>query len=64
MGYGEHQKRDLEDTINAVPCDTIVIATPVDLNGIISIKKPTVRVRYELSEIGTPTLEEIILGAF
>jgi len=56
MGYGDEQKADLEKTINAVPCDTVVIATPFDLKRIVNIDKPTVKVGYDLQEIGTPTL--------
>jgi predicted GTPase len=57
MGYGDAQVRDLETTINKVPCDVVVIGTPIDLNRIIKIKKPTVRVTYQLQEIGSPNLE-------
>jgi predicted GTPase len=57
MGYGDHQMRDLEATINATDCDLVVVATPIDLGRIIRINKPSVRVEYELQEIGQPTLE-------
>jgi len=57
MGYGDHQMRDLEATINATDCDLVVVATPIDLGRIIRINKPSVRVQYELQEIGQPTLE-------
>ncbi|MCH7818977.1 MAG: GTPase [Candidatus Marinimicrobia bacterium] len=60
MGYGEEQIRDLEETINAVDCDVVVIGTPIDLTKLINIKKPTVRVRYELEEIGDPDIKEIL----
>ena len=60
MGYGEKQKRDLEITINKVPCDAVVIGTPVDLRRIISIKKPSVRVQYSLEEMTKPDLGDII----
>ena len=60
MGYGEEQIRDLEETINAVDCDVVVIGTPIDLTKLINIKKPTVRVRYELEEIGDPDIKEIV----
>lgn len=60
MGYGETQIKDLEETINAIPVDAVIIATPIDLTRIIDIKKPNVRVKYELQEIGKPTLEDII----
>lgn len=60
MGYGDEQKADLEATIDAVDCDVVVIGTPIDLTRIIRIKKPTVRVGYELQEIGSPNLEQVL----
>lgn len=60
MGYGEEQKADLEKTINNTPCDVVVIATPIDLNRIVKINKPTVKVGYDLQEIGHPSLQEPI----
>ncbi|MCX7697353.1 MAG: cyclic 2,3-diphosphoglycerate synthase [Bacteroidales bacterium] len=60
MGYGQQQMKDLEATINSTPCDTVIIATPIDLNRIIKINKPTVRVEYELQEIGHPTMEDVL----
>jgi len=60
MGYSERQKRDLEVTINRADCDTIIVATPIDLTRIITIQKPTIRVGYELQEIGSPNLDEVI----
>lgn len=60
MGYSEHQIRDLENTINAAECDTVIIATPIDLNRIVHINKPTVRIGYELQEIGSPNLDEVL----
>jgi predicted GTPase len=60
MGYGDEQVHDLQATIEAVPCDVVVIGTPIDLNRIITIRKPTVRVRYELQEIGRPTLADVL----
>jgi len=60
MGYGEEQKKDLEKTINNTPCDAVVIATPIDLNRIVKIDKPTVKVGYDLQEIGQPSLAEPI----
>jgi len=64
MGYGKQQMKDLEETINKVDCDVVVIATPIDLNRIIKIKKPTVRVQYELDEISSPNLKEILTKKF
>ena len=60
MGYGEKQVRDLERTINAVKCDSVVLGTPIDLRRIMSIKRPAVRVRYEIRETTRPTLDEIL----
>jgi len=60
MGYGEQQIRDLEATINNTPCDAVVIATPIDLSRIVKINKPTVKIGYELQEIGSPTLEDVL----
>jgi len=60
MGYGDQQIKDLETTINAVECDAVVIGTPIDLRRIINIKKPSVRVTYELQEIGKPTLSDVL----
>ena len=57
MGYGADQMKELEETINATPCDLVIIGTPIDLRRIINIEVPAVRVTYELQEIGTPTLE-------
>jgi predicted GTPase len=60
VGYGDEQVRDLEDTIRRVPCDLVIVATPVDLTRIVRIDKPMLRVRYELQELGTPNLEDIL----
>jgi predicted GTPase len=60
MGYDPEQIRDLEDTINAVECDLVIIGTPIDLSRVVNIRKPTVRVRYELQETGIPNLESIL----
>jgi predicted GTPase len=60
MGYGEQQLKDLETTINNTDCDSVIIATPIDLNRIIKITKPNTRVYYDLQEIGKPDLAEVI----
>jgi predicted GTPase len=60
MGYGDVQTKELAETIKAVPADLVVIATPIDLRHLIEFEKPTVRVRYELQEIGSPTLEDVL----
>ena len=60
MGYGDQQLSDLEKTINNTKCDSVIIATPIDLKRIINIKKPATRVYYELQEIGDPTLSQVM----
>lgn len=60
MGYGEQQVKDLEKTIAKTPCDAVVIGTPIDLQRFVKIKQPVVKVGYELQEIGTPTLKEVL----
>ncbi len=60
MGYSDQQIRDLETTINKVPCDVVIIGTPIDLKRIVKIKKPALRVTYELEEIGEPSLRTIL----
>jgi predicted GTPase len=60
MGYGAQQMKDLEKTIANTPCDAVVIGTPIDLPRFIKIKQPVVKVGYELQEIGTPTLKEVL----
>ena len=60
MGYGIDQIKDLEQTINASDCDLVVIGTPIDLTRVIDIQIPSVRVTYELEEVGTPNLETVL----
>jgi len=60
MGYGDEQMKDLETTINNVECDAVVIGTPIDLRRIANIKKLSVRVQYNLQEIGKPDLEDVL----
>lgn len=60
MGYGDEQIKDLETTIDKTPCDVVVIATPIDLSRIVKINKPTVKVGYDLQEIGQPDLAQAV----
>ncbi len=60
MGYGEKQMKELEETINNADADVVVSGTPIDLNRVVKVNKPIVRVRYELDEIGKPDLEDIL----
>ena len=64
LGYGEHQIRELEETINKAPCEVVVVGTPIDLRKLIKINKPAVYVRYELQEVGSPNLKEILEERF
>ncbi|MCL4425396.1 MAG: cyclic 2,3-diphosphoglycerate synthase [Firmicutes bacterium] len=63
MGYGEIQMRELQETIIASPAEAVVVGTPIDLARLLHLPVPTVRVRYELQEIGQPDLT-IVLKRF
>lgn len=60
VGYSAQQIKDLEETINKVPCDSVLSATPADLSILLNINKPVLRVEYEIQETGHPNLEDII----
>jgi predicted GTPase len=60
MGYGEEQTKDLAATIERTDCDSVIIATPIDLTRVIKINKPNVRVEYNLQEIGRPNMEDVL----
>ena len=64
MGYGADQMKDLEETINQADVDLVLSGTPIDLTRVIKVNKPLQRVRYELQEIGQPTLTEILKKQF
>ncbi|MFA5535684.1 MAG: cyclic 2,3-diphosphoglycerate synthase [Bacillota bacterium] len=64
MGYGKVQLRELEETVAKIDADVVVIGTPIDLRRVIKIDKPSVRVHYELQEIGEPTLEQLLVDKF
>ena len=64
LGYGEQQIRELEETINRAPCEVVVVGTPIDLRKLIKIDRPAVYVRYELQEVGSPNLREILEERF
>ena len=61
MGYGEEQIKDLTATIERTDCDSVIIATPIDLARIVRIGKPHTRVEYNLQEIGRPNLEDVLM---
>ncbi len=60
MGYSDAQIAELTQTIDATPADLVLVATPMDLGRLIQVNKPTLRVRYELQEIGSPTLADVL----
>ncbi|HML04085.1 MAG TPA: cyclic 2,3-diphosphoglycerate synthase [Candidatus Bathyarchaeia archaeon] len=64
LGYGKEQIQELQETINDTPCDVVVIGTPIDLRRVLRINKPAVRAKYELQELGSPTLEDILRDRF
>jgi predicted GTPase len=61
MGYSEEQLKELEETINAADCDVVVTGTPIDLSRLIKSRHPIRHVRYELEEVGAPTIEDVLV---
>jgi predicted GTPase len=64
MGYGDEQRKDLEETIANTPADLVLVGTPIDLRRVVKIQQPSQRVRYELQEVGKPTLAELLQETF
>src|SRR5579871_1584553 len=60
MGYSETQRNELQETIRQTPCDLVLVATPIDLARVVHIARPTVRVRYEVEEVGEPAISRLI----
>jgi len=60
MGYGQEQIAELQETINQADCDLVVSATPIDLNRVIKSNKKILHVIYELEEMGSPNLKEVL----
>jgi predicted GTPase len=60
LGYSGKQIAELKETIDRVPCDVVIIGTPIDLRRVITINKPTVRVKYELKVLGPISLEQVL----
>ncbi len=60
MGYDDEQLSELEATINATECDVVVTGTPIDLGRLIRSRHPMRHARYELEEVGHPTLAEVL----
>jgi predicted GTPase len=64
MGYGAKQVKELEQTIEKTPCDSVVLGTPIDIRRIMKVDKPAARVRYEIREVTKPSLEELLNKCF
>jgi predicted GTPase len=64
MGYGDEQMSELAETINRAKADLVLVGTPIDLGRLLPINKPSQRVRYELQEIGQPTLADLLRSRF
>jgi predicted GTPase len=60
MGYSNEQRRELAETINASDADVVLIATPIDLRNVCDLDKPGLRATYELREVSSPTLTDIL----
>jgi predicted GTPase len=61
MGYSSMQRHELEATISRVPCDLVLVATPIDLARVIKLEKPSMRVTYEVEELSSPGLVEMLV---
>jgi predicted GTPase len=62
VGYGPAQLEDLAATIDAVPCDVVLLGTPVDLHRALAIRPPVLRVRYDVEEAGGGSFEDVLAG--
>jgi predicted GTPase len=59
MGYGETQMAELQATIDATPCDVVLVGTPLDLRRSLAVRHPVVRARYEAEECGAVTFTDV-----
>ena len=60
MGYTNEQLRDLEETLNSIPCDVIVSGSPIDVARVLRVNKPVVRARYEIKIVEGPSIEDAV----
>ena len=60
MGYSAIQRHELEETITRVPCDLVLVATPIDLGHLVKLNKPSLRVTYEVEDVTHPGLTEVL----
>jgi predicted GTPase len=61
MGYSDTQRHELQETISRTPADLVIVATPIDLSRVIHIDKPSVRVSYEVEELTSPGLSDLLV---
>ena len=64
LGYGNEQIGELTETLNKCKCDLVIVATPIDLGKLLKINTKSVRVTYDLEEIGRPKLDDLITPDF
>ena len=64
MGYSAQQVKDLQATINAIDCDVVISATPINITELLQVDKPLVRIRYEYKDNSSPTLGDVIRERF
>lgn len=60
MGYSRSQVKEMEVTINAIECDAVVSATPIDISRVLTVNKPIVRVQYGMGEKAAGELQKFI----
>ena len=60
MGYSDEMLGELEETIEAADADVVVAGTPIDLARVVTTRHPIRRARYELEEVGRPTLADVL----
>jgi predicted GTPase len=60
LGYSPEQLLELRETIEATPCDLVLVGTPVDLGALLGLLRPTLRVRYEVEEVEGAPLRALI----
>jgi len=60
MGYGDRQMKELRKTIDAVPCDVVLVGTPIDLARLLKLTRPSARVLYSLRERSGPSIAKLI----
>ena len=60
MGYGDVQRKELADTINASGADVVVAGTPIDIARNLNLELPVVRAHYDYVDLDTPGLGDAV----